>query len=159
MNRQRTAALLIAAVSLSGVAATPALAAGSGKAKPRTAHAAKAVRPVPFTAVGTIAAVDVSARTVTVTVVQRRRAGSHVVAVPANAKIVRGAARVTLDKLLVGDKVVAVGRKVGSLLTASHVNAVAPRPVATPSSSSSASAAPTTVAEPQPVASASEPTS
>ena len=155
MNRQRTAALLIAAVSLVGTAATPALAAGSGKAKART-HAAKAVRPVPFTAVGKVAAVDLAARTVTVTVVHHRRAGNHVVVVPANAKIVRSGARVTLDKVAVGDKVVAVGRRVGSVLTASHVNAVAPRPVATPSTSASPS--PTVVAEPSPVT-AAEPTS
>ena len=160
MNRQRTAALLIAAVSLSGVAATPALAAGHGGHGKGKAHAAKAAsRPAPFTAVGRVSAVDVTAKTVSITVKHHRRAGTAVVSV-ATAKIVRNGARVGLDKVTVGDKVVAVGRRTGTAVpVASHLNVAGPRPTAKPAPTGSASASPSTVAEPQPVASASEPTS
>ena len=121
MKLYRLAALPLAgALALAPVLATPAFAA---HAKPHAAHATR-VRPVPFTAVGTLTAVDASAGTVTVSVrsgTRSLRGQTVTVTVAARARVRLGETATTLAALPTGGTVTVVGTRTGGTLTASRV--------------------------------------
>ena len=127
---RRLAVLPVAAGLIAGpvLAAAPAFAAGHAKAHATThvkAHATKShVRRTPFTAVGTVAAVDPTAGTVTVTVKSATRdlRGKTLPAtVTPTTKVVLNDVVVTLADVPVGAHVVVVGTRAGTALTATKV--------------------------------------
>ncbi len=134
MKLYRLAALPLAGVLILGpVLATPAFAAHPTKTSSHTAkstgrasaHAKKpTARPVPFTAVGTLSAVDSTGATVVVAVRSGNRdlrGHSVTVTISTTAKIRLNDAAATLDTLPVGSAVTLVGTRTGDVLTATKV--------------------------------------
>jgi len=151
LRRSALAALLTAGILVPGVsvaatafaASSPAAAhpAAGFKHTPKPVKTAKPARPLPFSASGTVTAVDAAGGTITLTAkggtkdVRRR---TVTVSVAAGARVVVNEARATLAEVAAGQRIAVVGTRTGTVYTASRVRArgaavtPAPSPTAEP---------------------------
>jgi hypothetical protein len=121
------------AVTTAAVAA-PSAVAGQAKSKPKPVRAVKA-KPVPFTAVGTVTAIDLDTRSVQVAVTGGTRdvRGSEVTLTVAPTSRVRvDDAAGALADVQVGAAVTITGRRAATNYTVLKVNAANPLPVHEP---------------------------
>ncbi len=150
MRMRRTAlALAVAAAVTVPTVATASVAAAKPAAKPAASHGKPAAKPakptkpakpakpvkVTFSASGVVTAVDLDARTVTVAAkggtkdVKGRTVG---VVVPSTARIVLDDAPATVADLEAGFRITVTGTRLGTVYTASKVQASSPEPEVTP---------------------------
>lgn len=141
MRPRSIVALAFVVAAIVGPAAGAAQAAPATSPKSAAVAGAKITKPakpakpakVPFTTNGSVSAVDLDARTVTVVTtggMRDLRGRSVTVAVPVGAKIVVNEVRASLDAVEAGFRITVVGVRAGDALTATKISATAPVVVA-----------------------------